>query len=461
MIKDEIIFKNKTILTIYHRGFEHEQDYKKRVVKEKIGRNWIIFNEECVSDSEWDLNKEYDWEESGLLMAGEKINPYNHSACANMIHRVYVNKSKVIEQLYNKASQNDVLGKVIDFVQKYTGMDLKESPIMLGDVFLFSIREINYKSNENNSILLYDLKAGMKIIIKFKKRNIILETRIINIDIDTDEIEVETDYDWNCHDIEIYMDESLIYIRKDVYYMRHIVLNMSMKNPAKKIPQSSTNSYYALEQSSKVNTIEMGEPLEEKRKRLNDLNRILCQAMHGSNKPNDVVFIKPGQEQIAREKIMSVLFDEGNELWLFDPYFTDTGSGDTKMIDWLRLIANAKAKKRHIVFYCSGEGRALDASQLETRIQRDSVIKRDIIEQKNSCIQLVQTRQPIHDRFLIIVKENTMKGISIGTSLNSLNANHYCIHDLDNYSCRMILEELSMWIESNIEEEKECGYDTK
>ena len=37
----------------------------------------------------------------------------------------------------------------------------------------------------------------------------------------------------------------------------------------------------------------------------------------------------------TREKIMSVLFEEGNELWLFDPYFTDTGSGDTKMIDWL------------------------------------------------------------------------------------------------------------------------------
>lgn len=241
MIKNIIRYKNKVILTLYHQGFPQDDLTLKRFREEHIGKNRIIFSEEYVPDDEWNNLIGYAWEESALITPKEKYNPYYEKACANMIHRIFPDKPAVF----------------------------------LGDVFLFSPSEFEYHSNEENSIILHKLESGMRIIVHLKNRHNIVESKTIDITEDTEELEITTKCNWNNHDIEIYKDNQLIYIKKDISYIRSMHLNFSIAGRKKRIPLTTLQEYYELELQNEVRKSIIGTPPEPVQKFLAEMNQTL------------------------------------------------------------------------------------------------------------------------------------------------------------------------------------------
>lgn len=459
MIKNTITYKNKTILTLYHQHFPNEILTLKRSKKEHIKKNWIIFTEEYVTDDEWNKLNGYAWEETALLIPGEKYNPYSHQVCANMIHRIYLQKPSVIWKKDGKTISEDDLIEILAFIKKYTGMDLKEYPVFLGDVFLFSPSEFEYHSNEENSIIFLKIKAGMKIIVHFKNQHNILQSKIIDIAIDTDELEVTAECNWNNHDIEIYQNNRLIYRNENISYIRCINLDFSIVGRKKRIPLTTLQEYYEIEQQKSHEKSIIGTPPKSVQESLDEINMTLVRKMNNLKDSDKFLFVQPGERNVAMKKITDIIFRASDELWLIDSYFTDKGGGLQQMTDWLRIIVNANAVSKNIIFYCNNENKALNVAQLKNHIKNDSVILNAIKSQQIGGIRLFQTKSAIHDRFLIIRNADEYLGLSIGTSFNSLNTNHYCIHVLAHKEARLVLKTLYDWMITNVVAQEECKYD--
>lgn len=450
MIKNIIRYKNKVILTLYHQGFPQDDLTLKRFRVEHIRKNRIIFSEEYVPDYEWNNLIGYAWEESALITPKEKYNPYYEKACVNMIHRIFPDKPAVIWKKDGTTIDEDDLNKILIFIQKYTGMNLEKHPVFLGDVFLFSPSEFEYHSNEENSIILHKLESGMRIIVHLKNQHNIIESKTIDITEDTEELEITTKCNWNNHDIEIYKDNQLIYIDKDVSYIRSMHLNFSIAGRKKRIPLTTLQDYYELELQNEVRKSIIGTPPEPVQEFLAEMNQTLVHKLDNQKASDRFLFVRPGELSIAMKKITDIIFRAMDELWLIDSYFTDRGSGLKQMTDWLRLIVNSNATNKNIIFYCSNENKALNATQLKNHIQNDPIIQNAIESRQTRGIQLFQTKSAIHDRFLIIRNGDTYLGLSIGTSFNSLNSNHYCINTLAHREAKEVLEVLCTWMKTNL-----------
>lgn len=459
MIKDTITYKNQTILTLYHKNFPDEALMVKRLIKQHIRKNLIIFKEEYVSDEEWDNLTGYAWEECGLLVPKERYNPYYERACADMIHRIYPGKPSAIWKKDGAAIDEDALTEVLAFVKKYTGMDLEEHPVFLGDVFLFSPSEFQYHSNKDNSIIFHDLKAGMRVIVHFKNQHNILQTKVTDIAADTDELEVKAECNWNNHDVEIYKDNVLLYINRDISYIRCMNLTFSTAGRKKRIPLAVLQECYELEQKGTSTTSVVGTPPEPAQAALDAINGALVRRINNAKASDQFIFIRPGERDVAMKRIAAIIFQAKDELWLIDSYFTDKGSGLRQMVDWLRLIVNSAAPSKNVIFYCNNEDKALNATQLKGYMKADPVIREAIAAQKSSEVHLIQTKTAIHDRFLIIRSADEYAGLSIGTSFNSLNSNHYCIHTLKHKEAKEVVDTLYDWMRTNVSAQEDCKHD--
>lgn len=453
MIKDWIIYKNKILLTIYHQGFLNEKDTIKRCIKEHIGRNLLCFKEEYVVDDEWNCITGYAWEESALVTPKEEYNPYYECACANMIHRVFLEKPTVIWKADKVIIDEQELERILVFVKKYTGMDLQKCPIYLGDIFLFSPSRFQYHTNKQNSIILYDIKKGMKIILHFKYNNNIVQSKIIDIEEDKRELEITTESNWNNHDIEIYKDNKLVYLNQDISYMRSMQLNMSIMGQKERLPLTTLKEYYEFEIEGSTQTTFIGERPEEIEQTLNEMNQDLTRKIKNHKATERFLLVRPGEIEVAMKKITKMMYKAKDKLWIIDSYFTDKGSGLGQMIDWVRLIANTKATEKNIIFYCNNEDKALDVIKLKEYMLKDVVIRDKL---KETPIDLFQTKTAIHDRFLIICNNDVYSGLAIGTSFNSLNSNHYCIQELTHSEAKEVITTLTKWIEKNLVIKDRC-----
>ena len=449
MIKNTITYKNQVILTVYHKGFPEEHLAKKRIRKERIGRNVLRFCEEAVSEEEWNQNSGYAWEEKSLLTPKEPYNPYYEKACARMIHRIFLEKPSVVWKKDGTTIAEEEIEKLLEFVKRYTGMNLETKPVFLGDVFLFEASELEFHSNRENSVVLCGLRAGMKIIVKLKKGSEILETKLVEITEDIGEYEVATDCDWNNHDIEVFQNGELIFSDRDISYMRRIHMRYSFGGTKKRIPLTELKEHFDVEQTGTVRESVIGTPPEEVQEVLEEMNRNVVHRMASKKDDKRFLFVHPGDLDIAMKKITETMFGETDELWLFDAYFTDKGHGLGAMTDWLRLIANAPAKEKHITFYKKEESDAPDAKTLKEYVQKDVHIQDTIAAGRFGILYLHQTKKPIHDRFVLVRNGDMYSGISVGTSFNSLDSNHYCIHVLKHHAAKEVCEELEYWMETN------------
>jgi hypothetical protein len=109
----------------------------------------------------------------------------------------------------------------------------------------------------------------------------------------------------------------------------------------------------------------------------------------------------------------------------------------------------AKIKK---VVYCIPNKRDPEAKketpatpkELVNYVKSDMHIYSQLDMTKPLGLEFIQIRDRIHDRFFFSIQDDTMiEGLSIGTSLNSLERNYYCIYKLPTSFAKDIFIQLS------------------
>lgn len=460
MICDKITYKGHVILTIYHQNIDDNviNRYLKRT--EKIGKYNLTFTETFVQDIKNEDLLNHTIKEEGLLEPNSPQNPYGCETCAYMIHYIFANKPKCIlgdeEKRYSLKISVDEFLSICKFIKKYTGIDIKEKPMVLGDIFIFKCYECNYKCVQNNSIVLENLPDNSTVIIHFKNDDLIVSSKIIKIDSATKELVVASDKFWNSHDIEIFIGDKTIYLQKDISYIRHISLHMSMRSVDSSIKLKRIGTTHTTTKEHLVETSHIGEPINEFREKQNKSSHNIKTLIEREHPDDQVFFIKPNEFSIAKDLIIPTIESAKNELWIFDSYLTENDAID-KTIDWLRIISICNIDSSNFIFYYNPQKTSnLTMDKFLDKIKNDNEIKNILARKKRLCMHFYQVASPIHDRFVLVKNKDEFQGLSIGTSFNSLERNHYCIHKLSHAAAKKIFLELTEWIDNgNLVLEKE------
>ena len=447
MIKDEVIYKGQVILTVYHCGISDSLSDRNVKRNKKIGRYNILFKE-TLADF---IDNENAWvqKEDGILKPLSPLNPYSDSVCANMTRYCYFNKPESIFKLDNDKYSFKIPVKdfcsIAEFIKEYIGMNIRKKPMALGDVFVFEPRELKYRSNEKESVIIENPPADSLIVIHFKMNDIIVSSQCIKTDNDKNDVEIECNKTWNNHDIEVFQNEQLIYHNTGITYIREFNLQMTLKTPGKPVKLSKIGTNHVPDRISSENVIHWGKQPEYYSGIFKKSELELTKQIEQEQPDDRVIFIKPNQCAEVNKIIVNEIESANDSIWLFDSYFSDM-DGIGYSFDWLRIIANCKAKSKNIVFFCNNEEKALSINGLINRINNDvdlGFYKRD---NKTIGIKLYQTQFPIHDRFLLVENSTGYSGLIIGTSFNSLYDNYYCISRLSYAASKNILEELKSWL---------------
>lgn len=451
MVCDKITFKGYVILTVYHKGFVAELEERFICKKEKMGRFNLVFTETVVENAEIDNICGWSLKEEGLVAPDSNKNPYCDSACAYIVHYSYANKPSCIYSFENSMyslnlSINDFL-HICEFTKKYTGIDLQENPMYFGDVFVCECSDLDFKCTKSNSVIINNLPANSTVIIHFKNKGKIVSSKKQKSYSDTDELEICSNMPWDCHDIEVFAGDDLIYYRTDLAYMRNMSFQMNIRGQCEKIKLNKIGTEYIVERESQGQRYSIGERLDEYEELLQNSTWEITRKIKAEKPDDQVFFIKPGELDKATKLIFPAFDEIKDELWVFDSYFTDR-NGITTIMDWIRIIAHCKARVKNIVFYCTAPNKALNAEKIKTEVQNDSVLKAFLRSQGNIGINFLQVKSPIHDRFIISKKDDKFSGLSVGTSLNSLERNHYCISKLSSSASKIIYTELVLWMKN-------------
>ena len=203
MICDRIIYGGQTLLTIFHRGFDDEVNERCLKKVEKVGSYNLIFTETQVQDDVIDNIVGWSIKEEGLLSPGSIINPYSEAACAYMIHFQYAAKpSRLFKFFGDRYFLNISVDKLIhinEFIKKYTGLNIEKNPMLYGDIFVFKSSVFSYHANKSEGITVENLSVGTTIIVRFKKNDVIVTTKVIRINHDTERMEIKSDKPWTYH----------------------------------------------------------------------------------------------------------------------------------------------------------------------------------------------------------------------------------------------------------------------
>ncbi|MDR3600898.1 MAG: hypothetical protein P4L49_10545 [Desulfosporosinus sp.] len=453
MICDRIVYGGQSLLTVYHQGFDDEIKERRLKIVEKVGAYKLVFTETLVSDDELDNITNWSIKEEGLLTPDSTKNPYGEAACAYMIHYEYANKPL---RIFNFSGDRyflripvDKLIQINEFVKKYTGLDIDKNPMNYGDIFVYRSFACNYRANKEEGIVVESLPAGSTVIVRFKKSDIIVSTKVVRIDHETEETEIKAGKPWTYHDIEIFFDDELVYYRKDLSYIRRMQINMQIKEPQKRIRLNKIANSYAFERNGSGHVSNIGDPLEEYEEMMNASASEIKKRLNVEKADDQVTFMKPGEIQKAIDLIGSVMQTASDTIWIFDSYFTDV-NGIKGMLDWIRILANCPAQSKNVTFYSKGPNNALDLVALKKEIERDAELG-IILRTRNALgIHFYQTKSPIHDRFVLTETDKIYSGLAIGTSFNSLGDHYYCVFKLSHKASQTIWNELESWtINSN------------
>lgn len=459
MICNIITYGKQRILTIYHHGFDDEVQERKLKVVEKIGAYNLVFTESIVPDDE--IERIFDWSfiEEGFLIAGHAENPYSKGACAYMTRYGYMNKPsklfKISGDRYSSRIALDNLRYINAFVKKYTGIDIENNPMLYGDILVYRCLYFNYYANEE-SIVIETLPAGSIVIVRFKKGEVVVSTKMINVDYEVDKVEFDSEKKWDGFDVEIYLNNELIYFRENIVYMGEMQLNVQNDNPTKTVKLDTISDSYSFKPKGGGYSIKVGTPLNECEDVLNKSSYEIKNRLNNEKTDKQIMFMKPNEIEKALKIIGDVMEKAYDQIWVFDSYFTDKQSVN-EMIDWIRILANCHARSKNIVFYCKDKRNALDLNELRSEFENDAELN-NILRVKGSLgIRFYQTKFPIHDRFVIAKSCETYFGVALGTSFKSLDKHHYCIVKLNHKISETILLELKSWMldESNISSNKE------
>ncbi|MBK5502781.1 hypothetical protein [Peribacillus sp. TH14] len=449
MILNRVLFAREAIITILHRGFDNDCNLQGNIyIKKKLGRYNLVFEQSIVNDEILDNLNHVVFIEEGFLNPKHELNPYSQSKCTFMRRFVSSSKpKKIIKALEDKfelkLSLKDLL-IINEFIKKYTGLDLNRNPILYGDTLLYEPISVSFKPNHLNGITFNNLEKDSIVIVKFKNKDIIVSSHLKVIESFTSELEINPSEEWKSLDIEIFKNNRLVYFNYNLSYISTVHLSMGMASRSKRIKLNELDDFFELQNDPSKHEMIIGEAVDKLEELFWKSNNQMRQKLLKEQEKENITFIKPGETKKSIEIISKYLQESQDEFWVFDPYFTDKNRFN-KTLDWLRIFYECSSQPKNIVFFCKDEDKAYDFVTIKEAIKQDSVLKR-IVKKGILNLNFIQISSPIHDRFILGRNKNTFSGLTIGTSLNSIDSNHFCINILNHSAAKKILGELNDYI---------------
>ena len=448
MIVNKVSYGGENLVTIYHDGVEDEDEsYERKVIKQKINQFNLCFEQFKVSEEALNNIPSSLFKQEGLLSPKDELNIYSGNICAKYRRYVSTNKpKKVIKTVEDKLDFKlpiEVVITINEFIKKYTGLDLNKNTFFYGDTFVFEPVEIDIFKNESNGLTIRNIEMQSEVVIRFKNNRLIVATYKRLFEKDFEEIEINPKVEWKSFDIEFYKNNELFFLNSDFSFIDSIQLNMEIINSTKNVKLNSLSSNIDIPTKS----TEFESVIGKENSLIEELDRkskiFLARKIRNELEMNDIIFIKPGETEKSLKEITKFLNKNLEEVWVFDPYLTDR-SRFSKTLDWLRIFSELPIKQMNFVFYCKGEEKAYSCNSLESVLQNNEVKK------KTKAWFFIETKSAIHDRFILSkTNEGHFSGLTIGTSLNSVDTNHFCISQLNHNSTKTILNELIEFLEDD------------
>ncbi|PFX73143.1 hypothetical protein COL39_15450 [Bacillus cereus] len=456
MILNQVTYAGEEILNILHKGLDNQINTNRNLnAKRKIGRYNLIFNESFVSDDFLAKHSNYLLIDHGLLHPNHELNPYSgtiNATCAFMTRYVSKIKPNKIIKTYDDRLELNIPSKdllsINTFIKEYTGLDLNYNPILFGDTLLYEHTYINIQRNETNGIKLSRIAKKSMVIVKFKSKTAIVYTNVTLVAENTTDLEINSSVDWHSLDIEVYEDNSLVYFDYDVAFFDGFQLNLSILDRPKKVKLNMLDDFFELKSTSVLEEYPNGEVIEELEELFSKSNYQMRKKLLNEQERENITFIKPRETQKSISLISEFFQNTHGEIWIFDPYFTDI-SRFIKSLDWLRILSECIfSYPINIVFFCKNANNAYDYNTIKEAIETDSILK-EKLNNKTLNMNFIQVSSPIHDRFIIGKTNKDYSGLTIGTSLNSIDNNYFCINTLNHSAAQKVLTELTEYIEKD------------
>lgn len=442
MICNKILYDNELLITIYHKGFLDEIDTKSRNINEECNNKTITFLE-YYEKSDDILNNQFCIAD-GFLDTKSKYNPYkNGSNCA--MYKRYIGKlpNSIFELVGNIPQLKlslDELDKIFDFIKKYTSLDISQDVTLFGNILVYEPRTSHIKKSKTDKFIEFEqLEPNTLITISFLKNDIVISSNTSKSTCDSDIIRINAPDEWNCADISMYKDNELYYKNPDFSLIRSFTLNMSMRD-VKKISLNSFGTTTNISNSySREKIIAKNEMHDE----IYNVNLQSIQSQINLHKQHKrITFYKPGEEKRVIQELSNIFSNANDELWVFDTYFTSQKSIGYQR-DILNVIFESESKSKIIAFFSNEKNSNIE--NLKDNLFKDENIER-ILKYKKLNIIFKQTKDPIHDRFIVAKHNGVVSTYVIGTSFNSLSKNYFCIIKLDKLDSLIIYEELKQLI---------------
>lgn len=463
MIENKVTFDGEVIISIYH----HQSDnciYHEREIEDIIGGKSIIFTEKIVSDIDIADKVQGLTTIKGLVDSNAGLNPYNGgSIVANITHYMSYHKPQSIfnyvDGEYCLFLSIQDLQKILEFINTYCGIALFAYPMHLGDIFVTEPIELNVhsKRDESNNIqgaVFVDVPIESVLVVHFKKLDIsqkseyIVYSKMIGVEIDNSSIFVECPVQWDGMDVFVYQNNILIYKRENIYFMRSVHITMGIAADPIEL-QLSRFGNMSIPKLPSEESIVVGNPLiNGESLRRGNQNIVKSLRNIAANSKRRLYSFHPTEEKLAREYIINQLTEAKDYACIIDAYFTDHKDDKVydSIFDWLSILSHLSAVNKEIVYYVSrkddGTSRALDYESLQQAVKQHRSTM-DYYRQNNKIgIQCIETKTAIHDRFIFTQSEEDMVCSVIGTSLNSLSGNFYCIHRYEGVEAKEIFEDI-------------------
>lgn len=428
MLKDTITYGGQSVLTIYHENKELDISGRHWQEREKIGRYWLVF-EESSGHPEGTFPAKDAVVERELLSHDHPLSPCgSHEFCAVMTRQRARKKPSHIF-LQNCAGFRLEQGQwecLCKFVKRYTGMDLLEAPMACGDTFLFHYVQLCYYETKEGSILV-DSSGFDRIDIHFMRKKVICDSQTRHLSpSEQTKIEFISDEDWDSFDIFAYDEDKLWFYAKDVAFFQSLSLTMGLGDD-RSVPlkRSDYHAKYANLGSQEI--IKIGQEKTNLRLQQDQQEAHILTAL--TRKKESSYLIQKGDDHIVYSVANKLLDHRWDEVLLLDPYLLDA-KGKDALIDWMRLLCGSPSKHICAVYYCKAEAdNAITIAEARNMLSMDWPLSQ-ILRRNSSVLRLVGLNEYIHDRFLLCRTDKEFAGIALGTSLNSLNSNYFCVHNL-------------------------------
>ncbi|OCS88857.1 hypothetical protein [Caryophanon latum] len=451
MIVNKVSYGGENLVTVYHRGIEDEvESYERKIIKQKINQYNLCFEQYKVNVDDLNNITSTLSVQEGFLTPKDNLNIYSSRVCARVTRYVSaVKPRKIIKTLEDKFEFNLSIETIIninEFIKKYTGLDLNKNPIFYGDTFIFEPIEIDLCKNESKGLTIRNIEAHSEIVIRFRNNGMIVYAYKRLFEDEVLEVEINPEIDWTFFDIEFYKDNELIFCDSDLFFFGSMRLSMGISNRPKSVKLNSLSSYLDIPtEPTRVESV-IGEEINQIEDLYAKSNFEMSRKIRNEQEVNNITFIKPGETNRALKEITEFLNKNFEEVWIFDPYFTDR-TRFNKTFDWLKIFSELPLKKINFLFYCKNEDNAYSYNALETEVVENALLD-NIIENKTLNWTFIETKSAIHDRFILTkASDGQFSGITVGTSLNSVDTNHFCINHLNHNSTKTILNELSDFLD--------------